>query len=240
MNIAIASNGVEINTGDAVLVRDDTNDFWRYNVFSHILIDNPFPYRAVSSVKGVYVGYKYCIPYKGNEHLVGTTKEYNVSKKKSLTYEEKQKRWVKRHDIKVGDKVRITRKADSHENGWENNWSFNMNNAIGKIGTIIIIHNRDTENYGILVSIDNFTDYWYPYHILEKVNNVSEPEFKFGTKVRAKLGFKTVEGILIGYRKHRSYKEKCEWRYMYKIATNDSVDEYSIGDTHWVSEIEYL
>lgn len=51
---------------DKVLVRDDKEDQWSANIFSY-------------QVRGMFhclgEGYwKYCIPYEGNEHLLGTTK----------------------------------------------------------------------------------------------------------------------------------------------------------------------
>lgn len=50
---------------DKVLVRDRDTDEWKCNLFSHINID------------GYYVcagtWWKQCIPYNGNEHLLGTT-----------------------------------------------------------------------------------------------------------------------------------------------------------------------
>ena len=73
---AIASNGVEINTGDPVLIRDINNENWRYAHFSHKIDDTKFSY--VSS----YGTTMYCIPYKGNEHLVGTNKDYKSYKDK--------------------------------------------------------------------------------------------------------------------------------------------------------------
>lgn len=54
---------------DKVLVRDALIDKWRCSLFSHFspFPNNEFKYRCIESV------YKYCIPYEGNEHLVGTT-----------------------------------------------------------------------------------------------------------------------------------------------------------------------
>lgn len=48
---------------DKVLVRDGDNELWQCNMFSHI--------------EGIYVCFcsywQQCIPYEGNEHLLGTT-----------------------------------------------------------------------------------------------------------------------------------------------------------------------
>lgn len=51
---------------DKVLVRDSKSDKWRANLFGYIGEDR---YNCC-----VYTNWVYCIPYEGNEHLLGTTK----------------------------------------------------------------------------------------------------------------------------------------------------------------------
>lgn len=51
---------------DKVLVRDSKASKWRANLFSHKNIDEPY--------YCVYDSWNYCIPYEGNERLLGTTK----------------------------------------------------------------------------------------------------------------------------------------------------------------------
>lgn len=55
---------------DKVLVRDDENNIWYANYFSHYREDEDYPYACIDS------SYRYCIPYDGNEHLLGTTDPY--------------------------------------------------------------------------------------------------------------------------------------------------------------------
>lgn len=56
---------------DKVLVRDAEGLEWYANYFSHYReYDQGYPYACM----GVY--YRYCIPYEGNEHLLGTTDSY--------------------------------------------------------------------------------------------------------------------------------------------------------------------
>ena len=52
---------------DKVLVRDSESDKWRANLFGYI--DNGEYYHCV------YANWAYCIPYIGNESLLGTTKD---------------------------------------------------------------------------------------------------------------------------------------------------------------------
>ena len=56
---------------DKVLVRDDGAQEWCANYFSHYRVYNKdYPYACIDSY------YRYCIPYEGNEHLLGTTDPY--------------------------------------------------------------------------------------------------------------------------------------------------------------------
>lgn len=53
---------------DKVLARCNKDRVWRCELFSHYnTFNKQFPYVCLSSV------YKYCIPYEGNQHLLGTT-----------------------------------------------------------------------------------------------------------------------------------------------------------------------
>lgn len=52
---------------DKVLVRDSYNDMWRANLFSHIREDGRYVTTGLV--------WNFCIPYEGNEHLLGTTKD---------------------------------------------------------------------------------------------------------------------------------------------------------------------
>lgn len=57
----------ELKPFDKVLVRDDINEKWSINLFSYYdEEDEHFPYICQNG------GYYYCIPYEGNEHLLGT------------------------------------------------------------------------------------------------------------------------------------------------------------------------
>lgn len=57
---------VELKPFDKVLVRDSESDKWRANLFGYINKDGYY--------HCVYANWAYCIPYAGNEHLLGTTK----------------------------------------------------------------------------------------------------------------------------------------------------------------------
>lgn len=53
---------------DKVLVRNADKCHWQCELFSHNNNNKIFKYACTG---GCYI---YCIPYEGNEHLVGTTK----------------------------------------------------------------------------------------------------------------------------------------------------------------------
>lgn len=71
------SYGLKVKTGDPVLMRDDVTGTWWYSIFSHKLSGegDPFPYCSAGTIS------MFCIPYKGNEHLVGTTDDYKAPEK---------------------------------------------------------------------------------------------------------------------------------------------------------------
>lgn len=58
---------VELKPFDKVLVRDSKSDKWRANLFGYIGKDGYY--------RCVYANWIYCIPYAGNEHLLGTAKD---------------------------------------------------------------------------------------------------------------------------------------------------------------------
>lgn len=58
---------VELKPFDKVLVRDSESDKWRVNLFGYI--DKDEYYHCA------FANWVYCIPYAGNEHLLGTTKD---------------------------------------------------------------------------------------------------------------------------------------------------------------------
>lgn len=53
---------------DKVLVRIDNSCVWKCDLYSHYS-ENPYHYVCIST------GYKQCIPFEGNEHLLGTTND---------------------------------------------------------------------------------------------------------------------------------------------------------------------
>ena len=81
-----------------------------------------------------------------------------------------EKTYKERQDecgLKVGDKVKILRKAVNYEDGWGNTWSeAYMDDYVGRIGEIVGKH----PCAGFTVFLEEKNDCWYfPYFVLEKV-----------------------------------------------------------------------
>lgn len=71
MNIAIASDGSNIKTGDLVLVRNRKNDFWKLSIFyrMHVIgtINVKTEYECLNDYR-----YCECVPYENNQELAST------------------------------------------------------------------------------------------------------------------------------------------------------------------------
>lgn len=72
--------------------------------------------------------------------------------------------------LKVGDWVRVTRKAENHEAGWDYFWAIGANKSVGNIYRITCIN-----KWGIF--LENHEGYTFPYFVLEKVEKPAH-EFK--------------------------------------------------------------
>ena len=56
----------EFKTFDKILGRNEKDDVWEADLFSHYREESQYPFRCIGFSR------KYCIPYEGNEHLLGT------------------------------------------------------------------------------------------------------------------------------------------------------------------------
>lgn len=57
-------------TFDKVLGRNEKDGVWEADLFSHYREESQYPFRCIGFSR------KYCIPYEGNEHLLGTTDNF--------------------------------------------------------------------------------------------------------------------------------------------------------------------
>jgi hypothetical protein len=65
--------------------------------------------------------------------------------------------------IRVGDKVKVLRKAKDYENGWSVVWAKEMDEYIGEVGEVTSI-----DYSGILINISD-ENWYFPFFVLEKV-----------------------------------------------------------------------
>ena len=56
----------EFKPFDKILVRDNSQQMWKIDFFEQYSKDENYPYC------GLIYSHKYCVPYEGNEHLLGT------------------------------------------------------------------------------------------------------------------------------------------------------------------------
>lgn len=83
--------------------------------------------------------------------------------------------------LKVGDWIKVTRKAEDYEGGWGDRWLCDMNVAIDKIGKVETI-----DKLGVFVYFGKpiINTWHFPYFVLEKVEN-------------PKHGFKPFDKVLV-------------------------------------------
>ena len=71
-------------------------------------------------------------------------------------------------NFKMGDKVRILRKARTHERGWQNSWIDEMSEFVGKIGRVVFVSKEFRHDVEVRVQ----GDVWgYPDFVLQKIES---------------------------------------------------------------------
>ena len=73
-----------------------------------------------------------------------------------------QREWVEKNGLKVGDRVRILRKAIDFENDWMGVWCKAMDGYVGKVVNVLAIYSGD-----IIIGADGHRTLC-PYFVLEK------------------------------------------------------------------------
>lgn len=100
----------------------------------------------------------------------GTEEQKEAVKKLKITLPKSYLELHNESGLKVGDKVRVVRKAKSHEQGWDNTWNTEMDEYVGKICKI----NSDHKKSGFWLKLNN-TAKNFPYFVLEKVEEKYVP-----------------------------------------------------------------
>lgn len=81
----MTTENTELNPTDFVLVRDKKENKWMLDIFSHKDPNNvSYPFVCLQD------NWEFCIPYKGNEHLLNTNKAYQRIKSRDSKILSKQ------------------------------------------------------------------------------------------------------------------------------------------------------
>lgn len=102
-------------------------------------------------------------------------------------YARLQDMWVEVNGIKVGSRVKVTRKAKNFESGWGTGWTEDMDATVGKVGCVHWVGKDD--NGGIYIEINNYGRACYPFFVLLPAE-APKPE---------KYQFKPFEQVLVRY-----------------------------------------
>ena len=89
-----------------------------------------------------------------------------------------QEKYLEGHmncEIKVGDRVRVTRKAESYEGGWDNSWAYSsipevpgMDAYVGAEG--VVAFDGGENGFGIDAGLEkDGALFGFPYFVLEKI-----------------------------------------------------------------------
>jgi len=71
--------------------------------------------------------------------------------------------------IKVGDTVKVLRRAKDSEMGWGGLWLIDMNPCVGREFTVLYIQKEGSIKLNTIERASTRHDYWFPFFVLEKV-----------------------------------------------------------------------
>ncbi len=77
----------------------------------------------------------------------------------SKLYIAKQNKWIDKHQLKIGSKVKVLRKSKDYEENWGTVWNPDMNHTIGKTLSVC----KFDGGWGVILDNERF----YPYFVLE-------------------------------------------------------------------------
>lgn len=84
-----------------------------------------------------------------------------------MTEQEKYLEGHRNCGIKVGDQVRVTRRAESDEGGWGNVWVGQMGRWVGK--KVFVVEDFGIMGFGVGINKRSVWNLSYPYFVLEKI-----------------------------------------------------------------------
>lgn len=92
-------------------------------------------------------------------------------------YARLQDMWIEVNGIKVGSRVKVTRKTKNFESGWGTGWTEDMDATVGKVGCVRWVGKDD--NGGIYIEINNYGRACYPFFVLAPAEAPKPEKYQF-------------------------------------------------------------
>lgn len=118
--------------------------------------------------------------------------------KKEPYYKDQVKQWIEENNLKVGDYVKVTRRAENHADGLDDYWYDLMRDSVDKILKV-----KEISNF---IMLDNGIN--YPYFVLEKTEPPKPKYVPFETLDEFIESYKKVEEQ-INYSNAEDYIASC-------------------------------
>ena len=156
--------------------------------------------------------------------------------KKEPCYEDQVKQWVEENNLKVGDYVKITRRAENHADGLDDYWYDLMRDSVGKILKV-----KEISNF---IMLDNGIN--YPYFVLEKIEPPkpeyvpfeSKEEFIEAYHYHDNAKYSETEDILLNYGMWLWSNEDGSYKLVTEIWGDGVVLGSNQTTTHWDDLLE--
>jgi hypothetical protein len=111
----------------------------------------------------------YVVVVGGKDDCLIRKSDCKVIEWEELSYKERQEEWVKKHNLKAGDKLRVTQVANDRQDGWCNSWEPWLA-SVGEVVEYIGI----ARSSGLYCRYDGYMS-GYPFFALEPIKHWYRP-----------------------------------------------------------------
>jgi hypothetical protein len=106
--------------------------------------------------------------YIREKHLTPITDDVKTeAKEQEMTYVERQAKWLTDNGVVEGTKLRVVRKAEKHENGWNTFWGSAMDESVGQEVVFDALYGDGRKGIVLEDCGLGFDNYVFPYFVLE-------------------------------------------------------------------------